>query len=168
MIEGAREQQDRAVGGMSTRAAWVLPWSIWILCLALVALTGLFAYLTPTLPGRFEGYWWFPNLGFFPAMIMLVYPTVGALIASRRPRNPIGCLLCLVGLVVIVLSFATAYASYAVYALFQPPLCQPRSTLPGWRTDTLSTGKVVGFDRLGRIGERMHCHRRLEKILQLE
>jgi hypothetical protein len=68
---------------MSTRAAWVLPWSIWILCLALVVLTGLFAYLTPTLPERFEGYWWFPNLGFLPAVLMLVYPTIGALIALR-------------------------------------------------------------------------------------
>jgi purine-cytosine permease-like protein len=106
---------------MSTRAAWVLSWSIWILCLALVALTGLLAYLTPTLPERFEGYWWFPNLGFFPAVLMLVYPTVGALIASRRPRNPIGWLFCLVGLVVIVLSFATAYASYAAYAPSSPP-----------------------------------------------
>jgi hypothetical protein len=34
----------------------VLFWSIWILCLALVALTRLLAYLTPTLPERFEGY----------------------------------------------------------------------------------------------------------------
>ena len=73
MIEGAREQQDRAVGGMSTRAAWVLPWSIWILCLALVALTGLFPYLTPTLPGRFEGLV-VPESGVFPAMIMAGIP----------------------------------------------------------------------------------------------
>jgi hypothetical protein len=115
------------------RAAWVLSWSIWILCLALVALTGLLAYLTPTLPGRFEGYWMFPSLGFFPAMIMLVYPTVGALIASRRPRNPIGWLLCLVGLVVIVLSFATAYASYAVYASSSPAL--PATSYVAWLAD---------------------------------
>ena len=81
-----------------------------------------------------------PESGVFPAMIMLVYPTVGALIASRRPRNPIGWLLCLVGLVVIVLSFATAYASYAVYAP-SPPL--PATQYVAWLADrdTLSTGK---------------------------
>ena len=143
VTEGAREQQDRVVGRMSTRAAWVLSWSIWILCLALVALTGLLAYLTPTLPGRFEGYWLFPNLGFFPAMIMLVYPTVGALIASRRPGNPIGWLFCLVGLVVIVLSFATAYASYAVYAPSSPTL--PATQYVAWLADrdVLSTGKSL-------------------------
>jgi hypothetical protein len=124
---------------MSTRAAWLIPWSIWTLCLALVALTGLLRYLTPALPERFEGYWMFPNLGFFPALIMLVYPTVGALIASRRPRNPIGWLLCLVGFVVIVLSFATAYATYAVYAPSSPAL--PATQYMAWLADrdTLST-----------------------------
>jgi hypothetical protein len=124
---------------MSTRAAWLIPWSIWTLCLALVALTGLLRYLTPALPERFEGYWMFPTLGFFPALLMLVYPTVGALIASRRPRNPIGWLLCLVGFVVIVLSFATAYATYAVYAPSSPAL--PATQYVAWLADrdTLST-----------------------------
>jgi hypothetical protein len=132
---------------MSARAAWLVSWSIWTLCLALVALTGLLAYLTPALPERFEGYWWFPNLGFFPAVLMLVYPTVGALIASRRPRNPIGWLFCLVGFVVIFLSFATAYASYAVYAPSGSPL--PATQYMAWLADrdTLSTRKswVLSF-----------------------
>jgi hypothetical protein len=118
---------------MSARAAWLIPWLIWTLCLALVALTGLLRYLTPALPERFEGFWMFPNLGFFPALIMLVYPTVGALIASRRPRNPIGWLLCLVGFVVIVLSFATAYATYAVYAPSSPAL--PATQYAAWLAD---------------------------------
>jgi predicted permease len=75
---------------MSTRAAWVLSWSIWTLCLALVALTGCWLTLPQRFQGALKATGGFPNLGFFPAMIMLVYPTVGALIASRRPRNPIG------------------------------------------------------------------------------
>jgi hypothetical protein len=124
---------------MSTRAAWLVSWSIWTLCLVLVAFTGLLRYLTPALPERFEGFWMFPTLGFFPALIMLVYPTVGALIASRRPRNPIGWLLCLVGFVVIVLSFATAYATYAVYVPSSPAL--PATQYTAWLADrdTLST-----------------------------
>jgi hypothetical protein len=146
VTEGASDE-GRGVGGMSARAAWVLSWSIWVLCLALVALTGLFAYLTPAIPERFVGYWWFPNLGFLPALLMLAYPTVGALIASRRPRNPIGWLFCLVGLVVIVLSFATAYASYAAYAPSSSPL--PATQYAAWLADrdTLSTSKywVLSF-----------------------
>ena len=137
---------------MSTRASWLVSWSIWVLCLALVALTGLFAYITPTLPERFEGYWWFPNLGVFPAVLMLVYPTVGALIASRRPRNPIGWLFCLVGFVVIVLSFATAYASYAVHAPSSPDL--PGTQYAAWLADrdTLSTGKYWGLSVRNKWG----------------
>jgi hypothetical protein len=141
VTEGTREQ-GRGVGETSRRTAWVISWSIWILCLALIVLTGLLAYLTPALPERFDGYWWFPTLGFFPALLMLVYPTVGALIASRRPRNPIGWLFCLVGLVVIVLSFATAYASYAAYAPSSPPM--PATQYVAWLADrdTLSTSKT--------------------------
>jgi hypothetical protein len=56
-----------------------------------------------------------PESGVFPAVLMLICPTVGALIASRRSRNPIGWLFCLMGFVVIVLSFATAYASDLPY-----------------------------------------------------
>ena len=65
MIEGAREQQDRAVGGMSTRAAWVLPLVDLDPLRGARRANGTLRHLTPTLPGRFEGYWWFPNLGFF-------------------------------------------------------------------------------------------------------
>jgi hypothetical protein len=82
---------------------------------------------------------------------MLVYPTVGALIASRRPRNPIGWLFCLVGLMVIVLSFATAYATYAVYAPSSPAL--PATQYVAWLADraTLSTRNYAA--RFSEISE---------------
>jgi hypothetical protein len=100
---------------------------------ALVALTGLLAYLTPSLPERFEGYWLFPTLGVLPAVLSLAYPTVGALIAWRHPRNPIGWLFCAAGFVVIVLSFATAYADYAIFARSSPAL--PATQYMAWLAD---------------------------------
>jgi hypothetical protein len=38
-------------------------------------------------------------------MLSLTYPTVGALIASRRPENTVGWIFCFFGLLLIVSSF---------------------------------------------------------------
>jgi hypothetical protein len=140
---------------VSTRAAAWLAWSVWTLCVALVLLTGLLSYLTPalTLPLRervplqaiagswVEDYFWLvPTLGVVPAVLSLTYPTVGALIASRRSHNPIGWLFCLAGLVVIFLSFATAYANYSVFAHFGPDL--PATKYMAWLADRAFLGTV--------------------------
>jgi hypothetical protein len=44
----------------------------------------------------------------------LTFPTVGALIASQRPKNPIGWILCGTGLFTGVRSFAEAYADFGL------------------------------------------------------
>ncbi|MDQ4127423.1 MAG: histidine kinase, partial [Actinomycetota bacterium] len=46
-------------------------------------------------------------------LLSLAYPTVGAMVASRRPRNPIGWILCCAGLLSAVQIFASGYADYA-------------------------------------------------------
>jgi hypothetical protein len=122
--------------------------TIWALCVALVALMGLLAYLTPSLPERFEGYWLFPTLGVLPAVLSLAYPTIGALIASRHPRNSIGWLFCAAGFVVIGLSFATAYADYAIFARSSPAL--PATQYMAWLADRdiLSTAPYYLGQRL--------------------
>jgi len=56
-------------------------------------------------------------------VLLLTFPTVGALIASRRPENPIGWTLCAVSLVIGVGIFAEGYAAYALHA--------SSATLPG-------------------------------------
>jgi signal transduction histidine kinase len=126
----------------------LVSWTIWALCVALVALTGLLAYLTPSLPERFESYWLFPTLGVLPAVLSLAYPTVGALIISRHPRNPIGWLFCAAGFVVIGLSFATAYADYAIFARSSPAL--PATQYMAWLADRdiLSTAPYYLGQRL--------------------
>jgi len=53
--------------------------------------------------------------------------TVGAVLASRRPRHPVGWLLLAIAVPVIILGIGDAYASHGV-------LARPGSLpSPGWR-----------------------------------
>jgi hypothetical protein len=47
-------------------------------------------------------------------LMALTFPTVGALVASRRPENPIGWILCGTGFLTSVRSFAEAYADFGL------------------------------------------------------
>jgi hypothetical protein len=80
---------------MSHRAAAWLAWSVWAMCVVLLALTALldYCYTSP-----------FPNKGItnvyqFFGVPLLVYASVGALVASRRPTNLVGWLLSFLGVV---------------------------------------------------------------------
>ena len=101
---------------MSTRAAVWLAWSLWALCAALIALALFLDFLTadvPLVPGerllRLG-----PGLAVLTGVLSLAYPTVGALIASRLPTNPIGWIFCGVGLLYGVRRFTGAYADHAL------------------------------------------------------
>jgi hypothetical protein len=78
-----------------------------------VALTGLSALLVvlslshPNTP-VFE--WWFGN------SFVVIDATVGAIVASQRPENPVGWLLCLSGVAVGASTFISQYTIYAVLA----------------------------------------------------
>src|SRR5215218_5589757 len=103
--------QDRGVGGKSRNiAAWVA-WSLWAVCVVLIALALLLAFVTddvPLPPDARVGL----SLSVLTGVLSLAFPTVGALIASRLPANPIGWIFCGVGLLYIVQRFTTAYADY--------------------------------------------------------
>jgi hypothetical protein len=47
-------------------------------------------------------------------VLALAYPTIGALIASRLPANPVGWIFCGTGLLYAAQRFASAYADYAL------------------------------------------------------
>src|SRR4051794_37964965 len=47
-------------------------------------------------------------------LAFLAFPTVGALVASRRPANPVGWLFCALGVPLGVERIAKAYATYAL------------------------------------------------------
>ncbi len=95
---------------MSARAASWLAWCLWLLCAALISFALLFYFLaSPTSPTGIP-----PALTAFFKVLSLAFPTVGALIASRRPENPIGWIFCAAGLLIGVQAFARGYADYAL------------------------------------------------------
>jgi hypothetical protein len=98
---------------MSRRTAAWLAWSLWAVCVALIALALLLDFLTDDmyfLLGERPS----PSLAVLTGVLSLAYPTVGALIASRLPTNPIGWIFCGVGLLYTAQRFSTAYADYAL------------------------------------------------------
>src|SRR5215211_7274297 len=105
---------------MSRRAAAWLAWSVWAMCVVLLALTALLDYYyTPPFPNMGNA-----NVYQFFGVPLLVSASVGAFVASRRPKNLVGWLLCLIGFVCVVQSFGVAYADYTL-------LADPVFSLPG-------------------------------------
>jgi signal transduction histidine kinase len=105
---------------LSTHAATRLAWSLWVACLALIALALLLDFL---LADDILSYPWqlrsndrtlYPIYAVLTGMLSLVYPTIGALIVSRLPRNPIGWIFCGVGLLYQLHHFTLAYSNYAL------------------------------------------------------
>jgi hypothetical protein len=91
---------------MSVRGAVWLAWSLWALCVALAVVTALLGFRTLEV-GHFAA--WF-------GVAMLVYPTVGALVVSRRPKNAVGYILLGLGTIFEIQAFAGAYTNYAQFA----------------------------------------------------
>jgi signal transduction histidine kinase len=117
---------------MTRRTAAWLAWSLCAACVALIALALLLDFLTDDIPGQTEyslgpsldvlsgllsqtreslG----PGLAVLTGVLALAYPTVGALIVSRLPTNPIGWIFCGVGLLYAARRFTMAYADYALF-----------------------------------------------------
>jgi hypothetical protein len=82
---------------MSTRTASQLAWALCALSLALTALSLLLLILNLSHPNTHLYEPWLDN-----TLTAVFYPTVGALVASRRPENPVGWLLCLYGLAISI------------------------------------------------------------------
>ena len=96
--------------------------------MALGVLATLFYYLSSSisLEGRDR-----PPLGFLPVVLLAIlsFATVGALVASRRPKNAIGWILCVVGLTMGASFFAQGYADYV---LIEQPGSLPGGELAVW------------------------------------
>ena len=99
---------------MSTRAAAWLAWTLWALTLALTGLSLVLLALNLSHPNTHVFDWWLGNT------TVVIDVTVGAIVASRRPENPVGWLLCLFGVAVSTSSFASQYAIYALLARLAP------------------------------------------------
>jgi signal transduction histidine kinase len=120
VIEEARKE-DREMGGMSTRTATRLVWSLWVACVVLITLALLLDFATPGSSILRRGERADPVLAVLMGLLSLAYPTVGALIASRLPTNPIGWIFCGAGLLYATQRFSIAYADYALLGGFGWP-----------------------------------------------
>ena len=109
---------------MSTRTATRLAWALCVLSLALTALSLLLLVLNLSHPNTHIYAPWLDN-----TVNTVFFSTVGALVASRRPENPVGWLLCLYGLVISISHFA---AQYAIYALLAQPDSLPAGEAMAW------------------------------------
>ena len=96
-----------------------LAWSLWALSVALVALRLLLQYVND--PSLF--------LGTLFKVLSLAFATVGALIASRRPANPVGWIF---GAGALLLALADFAEQYAVYALVTRPGALPGGVMMAW------------------------------------
>jgi signal transduction histidine kinase len=120
VVTKGTNNQDGVKGGMSRRTAAWLAWSVWAVCVVLIAFALLLDLFTGDVPVPPAGRLGLP-LAVLTGVLSLAYPTVGALIASRLPTNPIGWIFCGVGLLYTAQCFTTAYADYAVLETFALP-----------------------------------------------
>jgi hypothetical protein len=135
---------------MSARAAAWLAWSLWVLGLAFAA--AILALVRANYPAEFRDQPFY-LVGF------LAFLTVGALVASRRPENPIGWIFCAVALSNFLWAFGW---QYAVYALVTEPGSLPGGRAMAWLgtgwSATLGWGLMATFVPLlfptGRLPSR--------------
>ena len=103
---------------MSTRAAPWLAWSLMVL--SVVLLVGGLALDQMTRSTAQERPYYGPVDAVFFLATVLTFSVVGAIIASRQPRNAIGWIFCGVGLVMGINSLAGGYAEYRLSGDYGP------------------------------------------------
>ena len=123
---------------MRARVASRLAWSLWGLALAFVPVGLLFGILalSAQLPKGREP---FLVSILIQNLLVVLYGTLGALIASRRQQNPIGWIFCAMAVALGLLSVAYGYADYALYATGNT---LPGAELAAWLGNWLPTVPV--------------------------
>ncbi|HEX6330480.1 MAG TPA: histidine kinase [Actinomycetota bacterium] len=84
----------------------------------------------------------------YPIAWSLVITGVGALIAARRPSNPIGWILCALGVISGVLAFTSEYARWALLVEAGRP---PGGLLAAWAVEWIWIPLIVGLGMVGAI-----------------
>jgi hypothetical protein len=116
--------QVRGIGGLSSRAATWLAWSLCVLSLTLTALSLLLLALNVSQPGTHVYNYWLEN-----TVLPVSFSILGAIIAPRLPANPLGWLFCAAGFVSAAEHFS---AEYAIYALLTQPHSLPAGEALAW------------------------------------
>ncbi len=112
-------------GSSPARFYFRLAWSLWALTAALMAGTVVFTALYPLYRDAASNA---INFG-IAILFVTAFGTVGALIASRRPENPIGWVFCGMGLALVMAVFA---GNYAQYSLLVESGALPRAETAAW------------------------------------
>jgi hypothetical protein len=105
------KEQQTGAGVIGNRAAAWVAWSLAVLSVAMFVVASVFTFLTPSQGNQSTVATVSEAVGF---VLFLAFPIVGALIASRRPRNPIGWILLADGLLWMVLALTDIYFVYGV------------------------------------------------------
>jgi hypothetical protein len=103
---------------MSQRTAFWLAWFTWVLYVVIAIVNLLFDRNAPSE--------WLSDI--FNALVLLAFATVGALIASRRPENPIGWIFCISTL---LWALGDVLLGYTTYAFITVPGSLPAGALLG-------------------------------------
>jgi hypothetical protein len=109
---------------MSPRIVKWLAWSLVALSLIPTALSLLFLVLNLSYPNTHIYDYWLEN-----TIAAISFAPVGALIASRRPENPVGWLMCLLGVAFGIGHFSS---QYAIYTLLAQPDSLPAGAVLAW------------------------------------
>ena len=112
------------MGGLSSRAASWLAWSLCALSLALTALSLLLLALNLTYPNTYIYDYWLEN-----TIQAVSFSIIGAIIASRLPANPVGWLFCAAACTIAAECLS---AEYAIYALVARPNSLPAGEALAW------------------------------------
>src|SRR5829696_5817870 len=127
---------------ISGRSASWLAWSACAFSLTLTALSVVLIVLLLRSEATIY-YFWLET-----SMVTTGYSVVGAIVASRLPKSPIGWLFCAIALCFGVVHFS---AEYATYALLSPSGSLPRGEAFAWLTSWVwvgGLGLVVFLDLL--------------------
>jgi hypothetical protein len=112
---------------VSRQTAGRIAWTVCAVCLALMFTALAFLILNRSTPGVSNFGSRVGDAAF--GLALLAFPTVGALVASRRPGNPIGWILSGIGLLLGIAAFAN---EYGIYALLTEPGSLPAGETMAW------------------------------------
>jgi hypothetical protein len=120
--------RQAATSEVQPRTATRLAWTLWVIYLLLQTAVLVVAFLARPYSNPAETFPFFNSiLLFFP--LTFAFPTVGALIVARQPRNPIGWLFVSIGFAALLGGFAGGYWRYT---LFVRPGSLPGGELMLW------------------------------------
>ena len=99
------------------RAAPLIAWSLWA-----ISLLGTIAIIVFVVTTGQAGVMGTPLADSLYVLALFAFPTVGAIVTSRRPRNIIGWLFCLTGPAILIQLGLPAYADWELSRVIQSPI----------------------------------------------